>query len=222
MKTAPAPPLPPGALSWFARGAERPVEAGDHPLVSPDLLGVSAGAALGAILGIVLSLPVVLIQGFAFAGGLAAVALVYLVASSVRGHDPMLLLVLAGIAVGALLSAGISLLKVLADPYDQLPAITYWLLGGSATATPDHALFSTAGTVGWVGLLVPHMARMLVGPDFSRLLPASLFLGAAFLLAVDTLARTMAAVEVPLGILTAVPGAPFLLWLMARGRRRWS
>lgn len=248
-----------------------------NPLVSPDLLGVSAGAALGAILGIVLSLPVVLIQGFAFAGGLAAVALVYLVASAVRGHDPMLLLVLAGIAVGALLSAGISLLKVLADPYDQLPAITYWLLGGLATATPDDALsilpalalglvplwlfrwrmnlltlgeeearalgvetrryralfvagatlataaaVSIAGTVGWVGLLVPHMARMLVGPDFSRLLPASLFLGAAFLLAVDTLARGMAAVEVPLGILTAVLGAPFFLWLMARGRRGWS
>lgn len=69
---------------------------------------------------------------------------------------------------------------------------------------------------------MPHMARMLVGPDFSRLLPASLFLGAAFLLAVDTLARTMAAVEVPLGILTAVLGAPFFLWLMARGRRGWS
>jgi iron complex transport system permease protein len=248
-----------------------------NPLVSPDLLGVSAGASLGAILGIVLSLPLLLIQGFAFIGGLAAVAMVYLVAVMVRRHDPVLLLVLAGIAVGALLSAAISLLKILADPYDQLPAITYWLLGSLASTTAGDAgsivpalllgllplwllrwrmnlmtlgeeearalgletrrlrlLFvagatlvtaasvSIAGAIGWVGLLVPHVARMLVGPDFTRLLPASALLGAGFLLAVDTLARTMATVEVPLGILTACLGAPFFLWLMASSRRGWS
>nr|WP_225890093.1 iron ABC transporter permease [Indioceanicola profundi] len=247
-----------------------------NPLVSPDLLGVSAGASLGAILGIVLSLPLVLIQGFAFAGGLVAVGVVYAVGAAVRGHDPVLLLVLAGIAVGALLSAAISMLKVLADPYDQLPAITYWLLGSLASTTPldawsiapalllglvplwllrwrmnlltlgeeearalgvetgrlrllyvaaatlvTAASVSIAGAVGWVGLLVPHVARMLVGPDFTRLLPAAALTGAGFLLAVDTLARTMAAVEVPLGILTACLGAPFFLWLMASGRRGW-
>lgn len=248
-----------------------------NPLVSPDLLGVSAGASLGAILGIVLSLPVLAIQGLAFLGGLAAVALVYGVAAAVRGQDPLLFLVLAGIAVGALLSAAISLLKVLADPYDQLPAITYWLLGSLATVTPEDAAallpalllgllplallrwrmnlltlgeeearalgvetgplrlvfiagatlvtaaaVSVAGTVGWVGLLVPHVARLLVGPDFARLLPAAALLGAGFLLAVDTAARTLAAVEVPLGILTACCGAPFFLWLMASRQRGWA
>jgi iron complex transport system permease protein len=247
-----------------------------NPLVSPDLLGVSAGASLGAILGIVLSLPLLLIQGFAFVGGLAAVAMVYLVAVTVRRHDPVLLLVLAGIAVGVLLSAAISLLKILADPYDQLPTITYWLLGSLASTTAGDAgsivpalllgllplwllrwrmnlmtlgeeaqalgvetrrlrlLFvagatlvtvasvSIAGAIGWIGLLVPHVSRMLVGPDFARLLPASALLGAGFLLAVDTLARTMATVEVPLGILTACLGAPFFLWLMASSRQGWS
>ncbi|ACJ01083.1 FecCD family ABC transporter permease [Rhodospirillum centenum] len=248
-----------------------------NPLVSPDLLGVSAGASLGAILGIVLAQPLLVIQGLAFAGGLGAVALVYLIGSALRGHDPVLQLVLTGIAVGAMLSAAISLLKVMADPYDQLPAITYWLLGSLAAVGPDDMLallpacllgllplwlfrwrmnlltlgeeeakalgletrrlrllfiagatlmtaasVAVAGLVGWVGLLVPHVARMLVGPDFRRLLPASLLLGAGFLLVLDTLARTVAAVEVPLGILTACLGAPFFLWLMAVGRRGWT
>ena len=76
--------------------------------------------------------------------------------------------------------------------------------------------------VGWVGLVIPHIARMLVGPGFGRLLPASVLLGAGYMLAVDTLARTVSGTEVPLGILTAVVGAPFFLWLLARGRRAWA
>jgi ABC-type cobalamin transport system permease subunit len=84
------------------------------------------------------------------------------------------------------------------------------------------AVVSIAGVVGWVGLVMPHNARMLVGPGFGVLLPAAAGLGAAYLLLVDTLARTMSAAEVPLGILTAVVGAPFFLWLLARGRRGWS
>lgn len=248
-----------------------------NPLVSPDILGVSAGAGLGAVLGIFLSLPVAGIQLLAFGGGLATVSLVWLVATAVRGQDAVLVLVLAGVVVGALAGAMISLLKVLADPYDQLPAITFWLLGSLAgttgadvlgaapavllgivplallrwridiLATGDEearalgveagrlrrlvvaaatlvtaAVVAISGQVGWIGLIIPHVARMLVGPGFARLLPAAMLLGAGYLLLVDTLARSLAAVETPLGILTALIGAPFFLWLLARGRTGWT
>lgn len=248
-----------------------------NPLVSPDILGVSAGAGLGAVFGIFLSLPVFTIQLFAFLGGLGAVLLVALVASAVKNNDQTLVLVLTGVVIGALAGALTSLLKVLADPYDQLPAITFWLLGSLASVTAQDikpvmavvicgliplvllrwrinvlslsdeeantlgvevgrtrllviaaatlitaSVTALAGVIGWVGLVIPHIARMLVGPDFMRLLPASALLGAAYLLAVDTLARTLSATEIPLGILTAVIGAPFFVWLLARGKRGWS
>jgi iron complex transport system permease protein len=84
------------------------------------------------------------------------------------------------------------------------------------------ASVATAGIIGWVGLIVPHLARTLVGPDFARLLPAAALLGGGFLLLIDTLARTMAAVEIPLGILTAVVGTPFFIWLLASVSKTWS
>lgn len=246
-----------------------------NPLVSPGILGVSTGAGLGASLGLFLGLPMLLVQGIAFAGGLGAVGLVCLVAALVRRHDPVLVLVLAGVAVSALLGAGISLLKLLADPYTQLPSITFWLLGGLNAVVIDDlkvtapllliglvplvllrwrvnllglgdeeasalgvavtplrwtliaaatlctaAAVSLAGIIGWVGLVVPHIARLLVGADFRRLLPASLLLGASFLLAADTLARTLAPIELPLGILTAFVGVPCFLLVLARSERR--
>ena len=251
-----------------------------NPLASPDLLGVSVGASLGAVLGIFFGLPVVGVQAAAFLGGLGAVAAVALLVGAVRrggaagGGDPVLLLVLAGIALGALLGAAISLLKVLADPYNQLPAITFWLLGSlsavtrgdlGAAAVPagagllllfllrwrlnlltlgedearalgastgplrgaailgatlaTAAVTAMAGAVGWVGLVVPHAARLLGGPDLRRLVPLSMLLGAAFLLAVDTLARNAARIEIPLGILTAAIGTPVFLLLVARRGR---
>jgi len=248
-----------------------------NPLVSPDILGVSAGAAVGAILGIFLSLGVVAIQSMAFAGGLAAVGMVYLVARAVRGHDPLLVLVLAGVVLGALLSACVALMKYLADPYNQLPAITYWLLGSLAStdardmwvAAPlllagllplwllrwrinvlslddeearslgvsagrirlvvivaatlmTSAAVAVSGVIGWIGLVIPHFARLLTGPDFSRLLPVSVLLGAGFLVAVDTLARSIANIEVPLGVLTAFVGTPLFLWQLATARRGWQ
>lgn len=248
-----------------------------NPLVSPDILGVSAGAGLGAVAGIFLSLPVAAIQASAFVGGMVAVGVVTLVATAVRGADRTLTLVLVGVVIGALAGAATSLLKVLADPYDQLPAITFWLLGSLASVTSADILpalpavlvglvpltllrwrinvlsmgdeearalgveagrtrflviaaatlvtasvTALAGVVGWVGLVIPHVARMLVGPGFGRLLPVSALIGAGYLLAVDTLARTIAPVEVPLGILTAVIGAPFFVVLLARGRRGWA
>jgi iron complex transport system permease protein len=247
-----------------------------NPLVSPDILGVSTGAALGAVLGIFLSQGIVFIQFAAFIGGLAAVGLVYWIGSRLRGHDPLLALVLTGVVIGTLLGSAIALLKYLADPYNQLPAITYWLLGSLASISPTDLLaaapFALAGLVpmillrwrmnllalpddearalgvdvrrlrilvvgcatlmtasavaisgiiGWVGLLIPHAARLLVGPDFGRLLPLSMLLGAAFLLAVDTLCRTIATIEVPPGVLTALIGTPFFLWLFALARRPW-
>ena len=248
-----------------------------NPLVSPDILGVSSGAGLGAVLGIFLSLPVLGIQLLAFAVGLVTVALVYSIAAAVRGRDPILVLVLAGVVVGSLTGAAISLLKILADPYDQLPAIVFWLLGSFSairksevwTALPivliglmpllalrwrinvlslgdeeakalgveagrlrlavvaaatlmTASVVAISGVIGWVGLVIPHIARMLVGPSFDRLLPTAMLLGASYLLLVDTLARTMARTEVPIGILTAILGAPFFLWLLMRGREGWS
>jgi iron complex transport system permease protein len=248
-----------------------------NPLVSPDILGASSGAALGAVLGIYFSLGVFAIQAFAFIGGLVAVTAVYLVGSSVGARDPVLVLVLTGVVIGALLGAGVGLVKYLADPYNQLPAMTFWLLGSlAATGVADlvpllgpvalgtlvlaalrwrmnvmslsdeearalgvptgllrvaivaaatlvtSASVATAGIIGWVGLIVPHMARSLVGPDFARLIPTAALLGGGFLLVIDTLARTMAAIEIPLGILTALIGTPFFIWLLASVSKTWS
>ncbi len=248
-----------------------------NPLVSPDILGVAAGAGLGAALAIFMGLSVAVVQVLAFSGGLGAVLVVYLIGTAMRGRDPILVLVLAGVAMGTLLGSAISLVKVFADPYNQLPAITFWLLGSlTSIAMPDlravlptiliglvplyllrwrmnlmslgdeearalgtetrvlravfiaaatlitSAAVSVSGIIGWIGLIIPHMARLLAGPEFSRLLPAAMLLGAGYLLAVDTLARTMAAIEVPIGILTAFIGAPFFLWLLATARRGWQ
>ncbi len=248
-----------------------------NPLVSPDILGVSTGAALGALAGIWFSLDPWSVQLLAFGGGLAAVALVYALAAAYRQHDPLLLLVLAGVVLGSLFAALIALIKVLADPFNQLPGMTYWLLGSLAAVTPQESLailpavgiglgvlwllrwrinvlsmgdeearslgidtrrvrlaaivaatlataaaVSISGVIGWVGLVVPHLARMITGPDNSRLLPAACLLGAAFMLAVDTLARGVGQTELPLGVLTALIGTPLFLWLLATSRRGWQ
>jgi iron complex transport system permease protein len=245
-----------------------------NPLVAPDTLGVSSGAALGAVLGIFMGAGFLAIEAFAFAGGLAAVVIVMLIAARLTAHDPLVTLILTGIVVASLLGAAISLLKYLADPYNQLPAITFWLMGSFASAShtemrsllPAVALalvvllalawrvnmlalpedearalgvntrrlravviaaatlatsasVAVSGIIGWVGLVVPHMARLLVGPEFSRLLPVAALFGAAFMLAIDTLARTAAPIEVPPGILTAVVGTPVFIVLLARARR---
>jgi len=203
--------------------------------------------------------------------------MVYAIGSVVAARDPVLVLVLAGVVIGALLGAGVGLIKYLADPYNQLPAMTFWLLGSLAATGPSDliplfgpvalgtlallalrwrmnvmslpdeearalgvptgplriaivaaatlvtsASVATAGIIGWVGLVVPHIARTLVGPDFGRLIPAAALIGGGFLLAIDTLARTAAAVEIPLGILTAFVGTPFFIWLLASVSKTWS
>ncbi len=246
-----------------------------NPLVSPDILGVSSGAALGAVLGIFLMLPLFSIQAMAFAGGLIAVAAIYMIGARIRGHDPMLTLVLVGVVIGSLLGSGVALTKYLADPYNQLPAITYWLLGSFAgisnrdlvvatpimaiallplvllrwrinlLALPDdeaHALgvnvhklrlivivaatlmtaasVALCGMVGWVGLVVPHAVRLLVGAEFSRLLPLAILIGGTFMVAIDTIGRSIAQIEIPPGVLTAAIGTPVFIWLMMMTFRR--
>ncbi len=246
-----------------------------NPLVSPDILGVSSGCALGAIVGILAGLPAAAMQGLAFAGGLAAVGLVLAVGSWVRGHDRVLTLVLTGVVVGSLFSAGVAFAKTVADPYNQLPAITFWLLGSLGGALPADLAFAVplmllgmvplallrwrvnllalpddearalgvdvprlrfwviaaatlstsaavaiAGVIGWIGLVVPHAARMLTGPGFARVLPISALLGAGFLLLVDTLCRTAVAGELPPGVVTAIVGTPAFIALLAASSRR--
>jgi iron complex transport system permease protein len=248
-----------------------------NPLVSPDILGASSGAALGAVIGIYFSLGIFGIQGLAFAGGLLAVALVYLIGSAVRSGDAVLVLVLTGVVIGSLLGAGVGLMKYLADPYNQLPAMTFWLLGSlsgtdrsdllplfgpvlagtlvlfalrwrmnvmslpeeearslglatgrlriaivAAATLVTAASVAAAGVIGWVGLIVPHLARFIVGPDFGRLIPTAAIMGGGYLLLIDTLARSAAQVEIPLGILTAVIGTPFFIWLLVNARKSWT
>jgi iron complex transport system permease protein len=246
-----------------------------NPLVSPDILGVTAGCALGAGLAILLSLPLGAIHAFAFAGGLAAVGLVIAIGTWVGGRDPLLTLILTGVVVGSLFGAGIALVKYLADPYNQLPAIVFWLLGSFtgvlardlAIALPLMALgaaalwllrwridvlalsedeaqslgvdvkrlrivvivaatlvtaaaVSLAGTIGWVGLVIPHAARLLVGASFPRVVSLSIVLGAGFMLAVDTICRVAFPTEIPPGVATAFIGTPVFLALLALTFRR--
>lgn len=244
-----------------------------NPLAAPDLLGVSAGSAVGAVLGIWLGWSVWAIQGAAFAGGLAAVALVYAIGSALPLRDRTLSLILAGIAVGSMLGSIVALIKTLADPHTELPAITFWLLGSFAAANAAgfgallilsllglfplllvrwhadvlmlsddeiHALgirlqalrlalvlgatllsaaaVAAAGIIGWIGLVVPHAARLLTGASFARLLPVSMLVGALLMLAIDTLGRSVGQAELPPGVLSALLGAPVLFVLMI-GRR---
>jgi iron complex transport system permease protein len=240
-----------------------------NPLVAPDILGVSGGCALGAVAGIFLALPIAAIQGLAFAGGIAGVALVLAIGNRVRGHDRVLTLVLTGVVVGSLFGAGIAFAKYVADPYNQLPAITFWLLGSFTGVMPRDLAFALplivvalvplallrwridvlslpddearalgvdvgrlrlavvaaatlatsagvaiAGIVGWVGLVIPHAARLVVGAQFARVLPMSALMGAAFLLLVDTLCRMVSSTELPPGVLTALIGTPVFIWLL--------
>jgi iron complex transport system permease protein len=247
-----------------------------NPLVSPDVLGVSAASGFGAALAILLSRSALELQLFAFGFGLLGVALTYTIARVYR-TTPVLMLVLSGIVVAAFFSALLSGAKFVADPENKLPAITYWLLGsfnastlrtvaiiapaiaaGSigllivswklnllsmgdeearalgvrteqvkasiivCTTVITAASVAACGVIGWVGLVIPHVARTLVGPDHRRLLPAALSIGACYLLLIDDVARTATAVEIPIGILTAVIGAPCFAYLLRRTSGTWQ
>lgn len=241
-----------------------------NPMVSPDILGVSAGAGFGASLAILLSFGNVGIQVFAFGAGLAAVIITYILSNIIkRGGNVVLLLVLSGLVVGSVFSALISTIKYIADPDSKLPAITYWLMGSLSSVNQNDVVIllipfligiiplflirfkinvltfgeeeaqalgidtkkirlitifcstlltaasvSVSGLIGWVGLIIPHIARIVVGPNYKILLPTSMIIGAAFLLVVNDLARCLFSVEIPLGIITSIIGAPFFLYLI--------
>lgn len=249
-----------------------------NPLVSPNLCGVLAGSSFGAALGMVISNSWVVVQITTFAFGLAAVGVALGIAALFRrSSDPMLILVLGGIAASALFSALLAIVKYLADPYDKLPSIVYWLMGSFALSEwsllartalpmivalgilmamagrlnvlslgdePARALGLAAGPlrliailmatvlssltvviggeIGWIGLIIPHAARMLTGPDNRRLLPASALLGAAFLVGVDTAARTLFRSEIPVGIITALLGVVTFVMVLGRVRKGWA
>lgn len=241
-----------------------------NPMASPDILGATQGAAFGAALAILLRVPSTSVALFAFAFSLFAVFIVWFIGRRTGGKR-VLGLILTGIMIGSLFSAGTSFLKLVADPSDQLPAITYWLMGSLVGTTKTEivsaavpiavgiiplwllrwriniltmgddeavslgvdanqlrklivlsatlmtaAAVSLTGMIGWIGLVVPHLARRLVGNDYRYLLPASMLLGALFLLVVDNVARVALSTEIPIGILTAFIGAPFFLYLITK------
>lgn len=245
-----------------------------NPLAAPELLGVSAGAALGAALAILAGTGWVVLQLSAFGGGLAAIALVLVIGPLLPTRDRLLGLVLTGVAISSLAGALLTALIAFADPRSTLPAISFWMMGSFSAIGPAsiaglvaalalsliplalarwridtlalgddeaHAMgvashrlrlgvvvlaalatsasVAVAGVIGWVGLIVPHLARMLVGAAFARWLPASALLGAVFMLAIDTLGRMAGDTELPPGVLAAIVGAPVLFALMRRGGR---
>lgn len=247
-----------------------------NPLVSPDLLGVANGAGFGACLAILASAGNFMIQISSFVFGIISVSITYVISKTYKAGG-ILVLVLSGVAISAFFNALISGAKFIADPYDKLPQITYWLMGSLSSVNLDKlimilipifigvvilfalrwqinllsmgdeeaqslglnperlrlliivvstlitsAAVSISGIIGWVGLLVPHMTRMIVGPDHKILLPASLSIGASFLLLIDNISRTIIAIEIPIGILTALIGVPLFLYLLRKGYSEWS
>ncbi|MFN8048511.1 MAG: iron ABC transporter permease [Ancrocorticia sp.] len=248
-----------------------------NPLVSPDILGVAAASSFGAALGIILHdaySPSV--QVYAFLCGILGVACAYFLAYT-KGSIPNTMLILAGVVTSSLFNAGVSVMKYLADPYDDLPAITFWLMGSLSGMRWENLLFaapviivamialwfvswrlniltmgddearslginttrlkvtviicataltatavSQCGAIGWIGLVIPHMARMVVGPDHRKLIPTAAVLGATFLLLIDNLTRTASETSLPLSIPIAFIGAPVFAILLRNSTRQWS
>ena len=241
-----------------------------NPMVSPDVLGTSTGAGFGAALALLLALPSFSVPVFAFFFGIIAVLLVWKVAAKVPSNQ-VLGLILGGIMISSIFQSGTSFIKLVADPEDELPAITYFLMGSLAGAGMDEvkllilpmlisiipmlllswrmnllslseeeakslgvntkairaiaiaaatlmtaSTVAVAGVIGWVGLVIPHITRMAVGPDSRKTIPSSVFLGAAFLTVVDTISRSATYSEIPIGILTSFIGAPFFLYLIIK------
>ena len=249
-----------------------------NPMVSPDLLGASSGAGFGAALAMLFAAPVAVVTGSAFITGLVAVLLTYLVSLTVgKGTPGITVLVLAGIVISALFQNCVSITKLVADPYSQLPGITFFLMGGLSSVIWRDVLtlvipigigvivlyllrwrinllalkddeaqslgmntnrvrgivivcatlitsvsVAISGMIGWVGLVIPHFMRMLVGPDHRLLLPASFLAGATYLVVMDDIARGLFAMEIPIGILTALIGAPVFIFLLLRYKGGWD
>ena len=247
-----------------------------NPLVSPDILGASAGASFGACLALLFDMSNSMVQLFAFIGAMVAVGGAVWMNKMVNKYDALLGLVLGGMLVTTLFQSFTSLVKFMADANDKLPAITFWLMGSfsrinqtdlAVIVAPMLAGFvllmlerwklnvlsfgeeearslgvntgrvrlivifastlivacsvAVAGIVGWVGLVIPHLARSIVGPNYKVLLPTSMFIGAGYLLIVDDLCRLMASTEIPIGILTAIIGVPFFIFIFRHNIKGW-
>ena len=245
-----------------------------NPMVSPDLLGSTSGAGFGAALAILLGFSYLQITLVSFLFGIIAVAIVLLISSKVKGN-PTLTLVLSGMMVSSVFSALISFVKLIADPEEALPQITYFLMGSLSSVRKEDILpvflliavaiipivlirwqlnimtqgeeearalgvntkviryisiisatiitataTSLCGMISYVGLVIPHLVRMVLGCDYRKTVPASIFLGATFLLLVDTVSRSFTTVELPIGILTSLIGAPFFLYLIIRESKK--
>ena len=240
-----------------------------NPLVSPNILGVSAGAGFGVALGMLVTEGSLLwIYGLSFIFGVIAVILTFFISKMSQGKNVMKM-VLAGIVVSSLFTAMISLLKYLADPLDELPGIVFWLMGGFSRASWQEVKFitpliavgliiiyimrwylnvmsmgdeeaismgvnvrlirivlisfstfmvaasvATTGQITWIGLVIPHIARFLVGSDHKIMIPQTIILGPMFLLIMDNIARTLTSAEIPISIITAFVGAPFFAYLL--------
>jgi iron complex transport system permease protein len=247
-----------------------------NPLVSPDLLGVLAGSSFGAALGMIFAKSWVVVQVSSFAFGIIAVIISVGIAKIHKGNS-ILLLILGGVISGAFFTSMLSIIKYTADPYNQLPAITQWLMG-SLSFTDKHTILITvipqitgiiliiflsgyinalsmgddeakslgvpvgkirlvliflstmisamtvvlAGMIGWVGLIIPHIGRMIVGPDNKVLIPACALIGAVYLLLVDDISRLLFSVEIPIGISTSLIGIPFFAFILRKARRGWN
>lgn len=246
-----------------------------NPLVSPDLLGASAGASLGACAALLLNMPSAMVQVMAFAGGMIAVACVIWLNKLIH-YDELLGLVLGGILISTLFQSGVSMVKFMADANDKLPAITFWLMGGFSRVDQNDLFaislpmlggfallmlerwklnamsfgqeeakslginvarvrlvvifaatlivsvsVAVSGIVGWVGLVIPHVARALVGPNYRALIPASMVIGAGYLLLVDDLCRMLLSLEIPVGILTSIIGVPFFVIIFKHNMKGW-
>ncbi len=245
-----------------------------NPLATPDILGVTSGTCVGAILAIILSCGILGTQLIALAFGLVSVLFTIKIAGRNK-NGSMIYLVLAGVIASSLFNAIGSLLKYTADPQDKLPEITYWLMGSFTSATYQKLLIgspliivgiviiyllrwrlnilalsedeakasgidlkktrmifilastlitasavSMCGQIGWIGLLIPHCARMLVGSNNRYVVPLSISLGASFMILIDTLSRSLTVIELPLSILTAIIGAPVFILLLNRSKLR--
>lgn len=243
-----------------------------NPLATPDILGVTSGTCVGAILAILLGLGIMETQLIALLFGLASVWITMTLARDKDGRS-VVFLVLSGVIISSLFDAVGSLLKYTADPMDKLPEITYWLMGSFTSATykkimvgspliligiaviyllrwklnilslsEDEArasgidlkktrlIFilaatvitassvSMCGQVGWIGLLIPHCARMLTGSNNRYVIPVSISLGASFMIVIDTLSRSISVIELPLSVLTAIIGAPVFISLLKKNK----
>jgi iron complex transport system permease protein len=247
-----------------------------NPLVSPGILGALSGASFGALLGMLLGKSWILVLGFAFLGGGLDVLLALSIAAIFR-EEPILMLILGGIVSSALFASLTSIVKMFADPYDKLPSMVYWLMGGLSNVEPNAliplspvilaciiflmllaphlnllsqgeeeakslgvnttalrlviiglaTLTSTltvllAGVIQGVGLVIPHIARMVVGPDNRTLIPTASLLGGLFLLIVDDVSRTVFSVELPLGITSSFVGIAFFVIILRNARKGWG